>query len=68
MATHGIGGSTPLERLLHRYETTDTKCPNCGYIDNEANWTSETNGKRIVYNHQCPSCGDERQHTFTLGK
>lgn len=68
MTSHGITGSTPLERLLHRYETTDTKCPNCGYIDDEPNWTSQTEGKQIVYNHTCPSCGDERQHVFTLGQ
>lgn len=68
MPTHRKGGKTALERLLRRYETTDTKCPACGYVDNESNWTSRTNGKTVVYHHVCPSCGTARDHTFHLDR
>jgi predicted RNA-binding Zn-ribbon protein involved in translation (DUF1610 family) len=57
---------TPLERLRRRYETTEKRCPACGYIDEEGNWTSETDGLRIVYHRVCPSCGADREHTFRL--
>lgn len=66
MTTHNIGGKTPLERLLRRYETTETRCPDCGYVDDERNWTSRTDGRQIVYHHLCPSCGADREHTFRL--
>ncbi|MFB6157625.1 MAG: HVO_0649 family zinc finger protein [Haloferacaceae archaeon] len=61
------GGSTPLDRLRRRYETTETKCPECGYVDDEGNWTSRTDGRRVVYHHVCPSCGAGREHTYRLG-
>ena len=66
MVTTNRGGATPIERLLRRYETTDTKCPKCGYVDVKGNWTSRTDGRRIVYHHVCPSCGADREHVFRL--
>lgn len=66
MATRTTVGGTTLERLLHRYETTEKKCPECGYVDDEGNWSSETNGRRIVYHHVCPSCRASREHVFRL--
>lgn len=58
---------TPLENLRRRYETTETKCPDCGYVDEGHNWESRTDGKRVVYRHVCPSCDASREHTFRLG-
>lgn len=58
---------TTLERIRDRYERTDKRCPDCGYVDRTGNWTSETDGSRIVYRHVCPSCGSEREHTFDIG-
>lgn len=58
---------TPLENLRRRYETTETKCPDCGYVDEGRNWESRTDGKRVVYRHVCPSCDASREHTFRLG-
>ncbi|WP_336346086.1 HVO_0649 family zinc finger protein [Halalkalicoccus ordinarius] len=58
--------STSFERVRRRYETTEKKCPTCGYIDKEGNWTSETDGQQIVYHHTCPSCDTNREHTFTF--
>lgn len=66
MSTLNIGGMTPIDRMLRRYRTTDTKCPRCGYVDEEGNWTSRTDGRQIVYHHVCPSCSAERDHTFQL--
>jgi len=57
---------TPLERLRRRYETTEKRCPAYGYVDEAGHWTSETDGRRIVYHHVCPSCGADRKHTFEL--
>ncbi len=57
---------TALERLRRRYETTDTKCPECGYVDEDCNWESRTDGSQIVYRHVCPTCKASREHTFAL--
>lgn len=66
MPARSTVGGTTLERLLHRYESTETKCPECGYVDDEGNWSSETDGRRIVYHHVCPSCRADREHVFSL--
>lgn len=66
MPTAPTRGNTPLARLRRRYETTETKCPECGYVDEEGNWTSRTDGREIVYHHICPSCRADRTHTFQL--
>jgi len=66
MPTHGMEGITTLESLLRRYETTETKCPECGYVDDEGNWTNRTDGQRIVYHHVCPRCSADREHVFRL--
>lgn len=66
MPTTDIGGRSSLERLLRRYERTETKCSACGYVDRSGNWHSETDGRTVVYHHTCPSCGAERDHSFHL--
>lgn len=66
MPTRHTDGRTPLERLRRRYETSETKCPECGYIDREGNWTSHTDGRALIYHYVCPSCGAARDHTFQL--
>jgi predicted RNA-binding Zn-ribbon protein involved in translation (DUF1610 family) len=60
-------GRSPLERQRSRYENTETKCPECGYV-NDANddWASQSNGQQIVYHYVCPSCGAEREHVFQI--
>lgn len=68
MATRTRVGGTPLDRMRRRYEETDTKCPACGYVDGERNWTNRTDGRRIVYRHVCPSCGADREHVFRLDR
>jgi formate dehydrogenase maturation protein FdhE len=66
MAIRTVGGRSVLARLRERYETTDTKCTECGYVDTESNWTSETDGRRVVYHHVCPSCAASRTFTYDL--
>ncbi|MFA9417373.1 HVO_0649 family zinc finger protein [Natrinema sp. HArc-T2] len=66
MVPFNADASTPLEWARQRYEHTDKKCPDCGYVDEEGNWESRTDGRRIVYRHVCPSCGASREHVFTL--
>lgn len=60
-------GRSVFESIRARYEDSEKKCPECGYVDEEGNWTSETNGKQVVYHHVCPSCKSSREHTLTLG-
>ena len=67
MPARHMDGGTALERLLRRYESTDKKCPECGYVDETGNWSSETDGRRIVYHHVCPSCQAAREHVYRLG-
>lgn len=68
MPTHDRQGRSPFDRLRRRYENTETKCPECGYVDDDrSNWTSQSNGSQVVYHHVCPSCGADREHVFRLG-
>jgi len=59
-------GSSVIDRLNARYEDVDITCPECGYVDEDASWRAETNGRRIDYRHLCPSCGSMRTRTVTL--
>lgn len=68
MPRHGMIGASTLEWVRQRYETTEKKCPACGFVDEEGNWTSRTDGREIVYHHVCPSCGAHRDHTFSLDR
>lgn len=66
MPPERTGGTTPFEWVETHYEETEMKCPDCGYVDEEGNWESETDGHRITYRHTCPSCDAVREHTFEL--
>lgn len=68
MVPQGKKGGSTFARLRRRYETTEKKCPACGYVDEEGNWTSETDGHQIVYQHVCPSCDATREHVFRLNE
>lgn len=66
MAQHTKRGVTTLEWIRNRYESTEKKCPECGYVDREGNWASGTDGRHIVYRHVCPCCDAVHEHTFDL--
>ena len=68
MASHRTGKGRPFEWLQRRYEETEKKCPECGYVDDDGNWKSQTDGQRVVYHHVCPSCSADREHTFEFGR
>ena len=61
-------GSTPIDRLGSHYENVDVTCPDCGYVDEDASWTVKGNGKRVDYQHRCPSCGQNRIRTLALDR
>jgi ribosomal protein L32 len=69
MPTHNTPEGNPLERLGQRYENSETKCPECGYVDDtEDNWRRHTDGQQIVYHHVCPSCDAAREYVFHITK
>jgi rubredoxin len=68
MAPRPTVGGTPFERIRERYENTEKQCPECGYVGEGDNWTSQTDGRRIVYHYTCPVCGAEREHVFEVGR
>ena len=65
MALHANAGTTPLDGLRDRL---DTRCPECGYEDDDGRWTAATSGSRVTYQHICPSCAAVRQRTFRLDR
>jgi len=69
MTTYNKQRRNPIERLRERYENSETKCPECGFVDDsEDNWLSHTDGGRIVYHHVCPSCDAAREYVFHVPK
>lgn len=59
-------GRSAFESFRQRYEETRKRCPECGYVDEEGNWESKTDGSQVVYRYVCPSCNAVREHTFDL--
>lgn len=57
---------SPLERLRAYYEHEELVCPDCGYEDEDGNWTSETDGGVVQYRHECPQCGAVREHSLDV--
>ncbi|MFD1514092.1 HVO_0649 family zinc finger protein [Halomarina rubra] len=68
MGQNESSGQSTFEWVRSHYDETEMKCAECGYVDEEGSWTSEANGKEIVYRHECPSCEAVRVHTFSLGE
>jgi hypothetical protein len=69
MTTNTNQGRTPMERLRRRYENSETKCPECGYVDDdEDNWRSHIDSQQVVYHHVCPSCDAAREYVFHITK
>lgn len=64
MARHTKRGTSALDRLRERYESTEKKCPECGHVSQARSWAGKTDGSRVVYEFVCPQCGAEREHVF----
>ncbi|MFC6907028.1 HVO_0649 family zinc finger protein [Halalkalicoccus tibetensis] len=64
--SQGPTARSPFERVRDRYENSEKKCPDCGYIGEDGEWKSETDGRVIVYQYRCSSCNATRRHVFNL--
>ena len=54
------------DQLRQYYDHSELVCPDCGYEDEEGSWEGETDGSRVHYFHECPSCGSVREHPVSL--
>ncbi|QCJ47460.1 HVO_0649 family zinc finger protein [Haloprofundus halophilus] len=61
-------GTTALDRLRSHYNRVDLRCPQCGYRDEDGQWTARTTGSQVLYRHVCPSCGEIRTRTLRLSQ
>ncbi|WP_345778230.1 HVO_0649 family zinc finger protein [Halobaculum rubrum] len=54
---HGspTAGATALDAYRDRLRETPT-CPECGYVDDGADWRTAYHERRLVYRHDCPRC------------
>lgn len=68
MSPYNKGSRSIFDRIRDRYENTEKQCPECGHVGHGENWTSETDGRQIVYHYVCPVCEAERQHVFDVGR
>jgi rubrerythrin len=59
-------GASPLERLREHYDQQEMRCPECGFVDEDGHWRSETDGSVVHYEHVCPQCDAVREHTLDL--
>jgi uncharacterized Zn finger protein len=60
-------GGNPLSRLKSKYDDADIECPDCGFHDEDGQWTAKTSGDRIFYRRICPGCGAIRKRELRLG-
>lgn len=56
-------GRSPFENLREHFDES-LVCPECGYHDEDGEWTASASGDRVVYRHECPSCGHEHRRTL----
>lgn len=46
----------PFDRLRQKFDDTELRCRQCGYVDSDGGWRVRTSGDRVSYQHVCPSC------------
>jgi len=59
-------GTTAFDRLRARLDAEPHVCESCGCVDDEGSWTAVTSGARVVYERECPSCGDRVTRDYRL--
>ncbi|AGB32968.1 hypothetical protein C488_09976 [Natrinema pellirubrum DSM 15624] len=47
---------SPFERLREKFDESERRCPECGYVDTEGGWRVTTSGGRVRYQFVCPTC------------
>ncbi|WP_396613257.1 HVO_0649 family zinc finger protein [Haloferax sp. S1W] len=55
-----------MDRLRDHYADVDRECSECGFVDEDGEWSARTTGSRIDYRHVCPSCGAIEVRTLKL--
>ena len=56
MAYQQHRGTSPLAQMRARLDATRRTCGECGYEDTEGSWEANTDGRRVTFEHVCPSC------------
>ncbi|AHF98580.1 hypothetical protein HALLA_06685 [Halostagnicola larsenii XH-48] len=46
----------PFDRLRQKFDETERRCRQCGFVDDDGGWRVRTSGDRVTYQHVCPSC------------
>ncbi|WP_411965517.1 HVO_0649 family zinc finger protein [Haloferax sp. YSMS24] len=59
-------GTTALDRLRERYTDVERVCSECGFDDEDGEWSAKTTGSSVFYRHICPSCGNIETRTLSL--
>lgn len=47
---------SPFDRLRQKFEDTDRRCRECGYVDDDGGWRVTAAGSRVRYQRVCPTC------------
>ncbi|MFB6154922.1 MAG: HVO_0649 family zinc finger protein [Haloferacaceae archaeon] len=59
-------GNSALNRLGSYLDEVERTCSACGYHDAEGRWEARATGNRVIYRHECPSCGATVTRTLDL--
>ncbi|WP_096393705.1 HVO_0649 family zinc finger protein [Halorubrum trapanicum] len=60
------GGTTAFDRLRARFDGRPHVCEECGFVDEESEWTAATTGATVEYRHECPGCGEATVRRYRL--
>ena len=47
---------SPFEKLQKKFDATDLRCRQCGYVDADGSWRVTATGSRVRYQRLCPTC------------
>lgn len=56
MSIDRSAGTTPLDGLAAYFDRRFSRCPACGFEDDDVHWTAHSDGRSVEYRHTCPSC------------
>ncbi|MFC6716736.1 HVO_0649 family zinc finger protein [Natrialbaceae archaeon GCM10025810] len=58
---------SPFDRLRQKYDESELRCPQCGYVDDDGGWRVTTSGSRVRYQFVCPTCDAVETRELRLG-